>query len=83
MYASGEKVALCHATSSVKNPYVLLELSAEAVQTHLNQHSQDFIAIDGITCEAAACQDAPCAGNEDCCEGLSCDASGICEPPGL
>jgi len=42
-YAStnADKIKICHATQSVKNPYVLIEVSAKALNGHDNEG--DFI----------------------------------------
>jgi ABC-type sugar transport system substrate-binding protein len=44
---AGDKVQICHSTASATNPYVLIDVSANAADTHLNGHGQknstDFV----------------------------------------
>ncbi len=61
--AGGEgKVLLCHGTASEQNPYVLIEVSENALQGHFDgtapghgwQNAPDFVLPDGF----ATCADA-------------------------
>lgn len=56
------KVRLCHGTASEKNPYVLIEVSENALQGHLDgtapghgwRNAPDFVLPDGYaTCAEA------------------------------
>jgi phage protein U len=38
---AGDKVPICHATGSATNPYVLVDVSVNASDTHLNGHGQN------------------------------------------
>jgi hypothetical protein len=42
-----DKVNICHATGSAKNPYVLIQVSPKALAGH--DHAGDFIAGPGAT----------------------------------
>lgn len=75
--SAGEKVLICHKTTSDTNAVVLIEVSANAVPDHL-AHG-DFVADNG-SCEAtclvlgAACDPT----KNECCEGLVCCPDGRC-----
>ena len=47
--AGGGKVQICHMTGSATNPYVLVDVSNNARDTHLDGHG-DFVAGDGGSC---------------------------------
>ena len=51
-FASGDKVAVCHATGSSRKPHVLLHLSVGACMAHAS-HADDFVteneACDGTS----------------------------------
>jgi ABC-type sugar transport system substrate-binding protein len=43
---AGDKVTICHFTSSAKNPYVINTISHNALKTHLDHHG-DVLVVDG------------------------------------
>jgi len=51
--AGGGKVLICHGTASETNPYVLISVSVNAADTHLDGHGQnnhpDFLLPAGAT----------------------------------
>jgi hypothetical protein len=61
------KVAVCHNTSSAKNPVVVIVIDQSAVPTHLNLHG-DKLAIEG-----------ECRSDDDGGEEPNCDV--IPAPP--
>jgi hypothetical protein len=79
-FADGGHTAICHATQSVKNPYVLLHVSAEACIASHAGHPSDFASVDG-SCDGSATlpAGAPCDATLACSEGLSC-TNGTCQP---
>jgi hypothetical protein len=57
-----DEVLLCHGTASATNPYVLISVSANALQGHLDgtepghgwRNADDVLLLDYATCEEAA-----------------------------
>jgi hypothetical protein len=42
----GDKVTICHFTSSAENPYVMITISESALEKHFDHHG-DVYAVDG------------------------------------
>jgi hypothetical protein len=79
-FETNGRIAICHATSSARNPYVLLHISeASCVASHAG-HPLDFVVPQG-SCEQAGTlpEGAPCDATLACSDGLSC-VSGTCTP---
>jgi hypothetical protein len=74
----GGKTAICHATRSAENPFVLINIPLEACIASHAGHPQDFVALGG-SCEQPTTLPlgAPCDATLACSEGLACTA-GIC-----
>ena len=74
------KTAICQATGSARNPYVILRVSEEACFAHAG-HSGDYVSVNDPTCEGQGCLPvgAPCDATLPCCEGSAC-VSGACQP---
>lgn len=72
-FESGGKTAICHASQSARNPYVLLHISTEACIAGHAGHPFDFVAIDE-SCDGSSSlpAGAPCDGTLACGDGLSC-----------
>ena len=39
------KVTICHATSSAENPYVEITISANALESHLDNHGDSVVCV--------------------------------------
>jgi hypothetical protein len=81
-FETNGKTTICHATSSTKNPYVLIKVSESACVNAHASHPRDFIDVSGGNCNNAAClpETAPCDPTLPCCGTLSC-AGGSCQCP--
>lgn len=51
VYAN-DKVTICHATGSVKNPYVVITVSANGLNGH-SYHANDVIPMPATGCPGA------------------------------
>lgn len=73
---------ICHATTSAKNPYVLIKVSESACVNAHASHPHDFIDVDAGDCRGAAClpETAPCDPTLPCCGNLTCNG-GTCQCP--
>lgn len=69
--AAGDgRVAICHATSSAKNPYVIIRTDEQGCINGHESHAGDKISLDGRTCDNGCFPPgAPVDANEKCCEG--------------
>lgn len=98
-FAAGGKDLVCHATSSKKNPYVLVKVDEQAcINAHVG-HAKDYIAVNDPTCQGKGClplnapcdANVPCCGNgvcvnglcKDLCAGVVCTALDQCHQPGV
>ncbi len=80
----GGKVAICHATGSVRTPYVRMVSSVQACEAHAAVHPDDYIAASDPQCQGGlVClsENAPCDATLPCCDGLTCGTSGVCTSP--
>src|SRR5262249_50001578 len=81
--AVGNKVALCHATGSAKNPYVRVDVAVAGCISGHAGHPNDYLATNDPTCSGTgACRavGASCDGSHGCCDGLAC-TNGTCQQP--
>ena len=78
-FESGGSTTICHRTASARNPYVLLNISAEACVVGHAGHPSDYVAIDDESCDGSGAlpAGAPCDETLECSEGLSC-TEGTC-----
>jgi len=78
-FASDEKVTICHATGSSRNPFVILRISTNACTEGHADHAADFVSVGDPTCRGAGClpESAPCDATVPCCDGLAC-SQGSC-----
>jgi hypothetical protein len=78
------KTRICHATGSVNNPYVALNVSNSACVNAHSQHPGDYVASGDPTCNGSGClpDGAPwdSSVNMDCCPGLIVE-DGVCTVP--
>jgi hypothetical protein len=72
--AEGEKVRICHKTSSTTTPVVVIEINANALEDHL-AHGDVVLGNDhdGVAC---------CVHESDCGAGLECCPNGHCDNVG-
>ena len=72
--AAGEKVRICHKTSSTTTPVVVIEINADALEDHL-AHGDVVLGKDhdGVVC---------CVRDSDCGAGLECCPNGLCDNAG-
>jgi hypothetical protein len=77
-FAVDDKVTLCHRTSSVRNPYVVIRTNVAGCNGH-DGHITDYIAAGDATCNGLGCfpEGAPYDGSVECCEGLTA-VDGVC-----
>jgi hypothetical protein len=90
--ASGKKITICHATSSLTNPYVQITVSESAVAAH-ERHDGDIIPAPSTGCSTCSailaptqCRDTPGCKFEGACGCISsacmcgdtCCISGVC-----
>jgi hypothetical protein len=75
--ASAGKITICHRTSSETNPVVVIRISANAKNPHVDHHD-DFVPAD----EDGCCLDSECADLDDDCNVGRCrvtdDGEGAC-----
>jgi hypothetical protein len=77
VFAVGGRNAICHATESVRMPYVLLHLSEQACIEGHSGHPEDFVSLDG-SCQAICLPPGvPCDATLPCCDAAAC-TNGIC-----
>src|SRR5687768_18425401 len=72
--AAGEKVRICHKTSSTTTPVVAIEINADALEDHL-AHGDAVLGNDhdGVGC---------CVHDSDCGVDLECCPNGVCDNVG-
>jgi hypothetical protein len=70
-FDQGGKVTLCHATSSAKNPYVVIRISDKGCIDGHSKHPNDYIDWNNQGCGNTACLPvgAPCDATLGCCSG--------------
>jgi hypothetical protein len=80
-FAEDGQIAICHATESTKNPFVMLRIPRSACVNGHAHHAGDKIAVNG-SCDPDAClpELAPCDSTLGCCDGLTCE-EGACRGP--
>jgi hypothetical protein len=75
--ASAGKITICHRTSSETNPVVVIRISANAKNPHVDHH-EDFVPAD----EDGCCLDSECSDFDDDCNVGRCrvneDGEGAC-----
>jgi hypothetical protein len=80
--ATGNTVAVCHATGSDSNPYVYLQVSVQACANDLSKHPNDFVSTTGTCPSAPLCSGVTCAPTDDCHLAGVCDPeTGLCSNP--
>ena len=77
-FAEGDKVTICHKTSSAKKPYTVIRTNVASCGGH-SLHAGDYVGYNDPTCNGQGCfpAGAPFDGSVECCEGLSPQA-GVC-----
>jgi hypothetical protein len=77
----GGETAICHASQSGRQPFVLIHVSEEACIAGHAGHPDDFVAVDESCGEPTPLPaGAPCDATLACAEGLACSVAGTCEP---
>jgi cysteine-rich repeat protein len=85
-FASGDRVTVCHRTSSARNPYTIIRTSSAGCAAGHAGHLGDYIAstdpasdLYDPTCNGMGCfpVGAPYDGSVECCEGLE-PVGGVC-----
>lgn len=77
--ASSQKVAICHATGSKTNPYVLIQVSANATKQGHGGHEGDIIPAPKDQSGKPYCPGAGgCKDDNECGTGKTCK-DGVCE----
>jgi hypothetical protein len=73
------QVQICHHTSSVNHPFVIIKTSVQACINGHAGHAQDYVAVGDPTCQGGGClpETAPCDETLPCCDGTTC-VSGVC-----
>ena len=75
-FEEGGKTAICHATQSARQPFVLLHVSPQACAASHAGHPNDFLAINDPSCNGTGSlpEGAPCDATLECGSGLACVA---------
>jgi hypothetical protein len=75
--AAGEKVRICHKTSSTTTPVAVIEINADALEDHL-AHGDVVLGNDhdGVVC---CVHDSDCGAGLECCPDGRCDNAGDCD----
>ena|SRR5438477_3709354 len=81
------KVAICHATNSVKNPFVAIQPDVNGCINGHSNHPLDFIDFTGDCSVTCLPQGAPCIIEQtpSCCAGFFCipgSGGSFCQVPG-
>lgn len=74
--AGNGTVTICHATSSAKNPYVIIRTDEQGCINGHEDHAGDKISLDGTCADGCFPPGAPVDEDEKCCDGQA--VGGFC-----